>query len=153
MRKNLNLILLNLFCMLWVNHALAETCSVVVTGVIFGNYDASSNSDSTGNVAVTCVALIAGTASYTISLSKGNGSFATRQLKAGSNALNYNVYSNNGRTTIWGDGTSSTATVSDSYGILLVPVTRNYTAYARIPSGQNPYVGNYTDTLDVTVVY
>lgn len=133
----------------------AATCSVAAIGVAFGNYDSSSNSDSTGTVTVSCFSLLLDSVSYTIALSKGSGQFSPRQLKSGSNTLNYNVYTTNARTTIWGNGTSSTSMVSDSYNIIIAitPIVRSYTAYGRIPASQNVTSGTYTDTLDVTVTY
>lgn len=137
-------------------HALLTTCTVAVTSIAFPAYASpgSSNADSTGDVAVTCTALVlAGTSSYTIALSTGSGSYTNRKLTSGANFLNYNMYTDTGRTIVWGDGTASTQTISDSYLILLTPTTRHYTVYGRVPGSQNKPAGTYTDTVTVTVTY
>ncbi|MCA0403676.1 MAG: spore coat U domain-containing protein [Proteobacteria bacterium] len=135
------------------------TCTTSATGLAFGSYNPllNVNVDNMNTVSVTCSALIVGLdVSYVIALNPGlNGSFTTsRRMKNGtSNFLNYNIYTTTARTVVWGDGTSSTATISDAYLLNLLSVTRNYTAYGRIPSAQNPIPGSYTDTVTVTVTY
>jgi spore coat protein U-like protein len=54
---------------------------------------------------------------------------------------------------IWGNGTGSTVSVSDSYTVGLVAVTRNYAVYGRLLPLQNVSAGLYSDTLTVTVDY
>jgi spore coat protein U-like protein len=136
--------------------ALLSTCTVATTGITFPAYASpgSANSDSTGDVAVTCTAtLLAGTGSYTIAISTGSGAFTNRTLISGTHFLNYNLYTDSARSIVWGDGTGGTQTVSDSYLILLTPTTRHYTAYGRVPGSQNKPAGTYTDTVTVTVTY
>ena len=137
-------------------HALLVTCSVTATGVSFPAYASpgSTNSDGTGDIAVTCNAdLVAGVSSYTIAISTGSGAFTNRKLISGANFLNYNLYTDSARSIVWGDGTGSTQMVSDSYLILLTPSTRHYTPYGRVPGSQNKPAGTYTDTVTVTVTY
>ena len=135
------------------------TCLTSATGVSFGSYDALSpaNTDSAGYVGVTCVTvnLTAVATAYTIALSAGSsGSFASRHLNFGGNRLDYNLYTDSSRTTVWGDGTGSSSVVSDSY--MLSPglgENRTYTAYARLPAHQNVPIGVYLDLVVVTVTY
>lgn len=136
-------------------HALLATCTVSATGITFPAYvsPGGSNADSTGDVAVTCTALVVGIGSYTIALNAGSGTFVNRTLKSGANALTYNIYTDSARSIIWGDGTGTTQTESDSYLILLTPTTRHYTPYGRIPGAQNKPAGTYTDTVTVTITY
>lgn len=137
-------------------HALLATCTVSTTGITFPAYTSpgGGNADSTGDVAVTCTAtLVIGTGSYTIALTAGSGTFVNRTLKSGANALTYNVYTDSARSIVWGDGTGTTQTESDSYLILLTPTTRHYTPYGRIPGAQNKPAGTYNDTVTVTVTY
>lgn len=126
------------------------------TAVAFGNYNPTSGTpvSTTGNVAVTCSALVIFTASYVISLSAGNsGSFATRFMNLAGNHLDYNLYTQVGHTTIWGDGTAGTVTVSDSYTAIGLSQTRNYTVFGLLPALQPLPVGTYTDTITITVTY
>jgi spore coat protein U-like protein len=130
---------------------------VVSVLLAFGNYDPSSASpnDSSGNVQVTCTAVTLGlTVSYVIKLSAGNGaSFSPRKMASGGNNLNYNIYTDAGHSSIWGDGTGGTSTVSDSYSGSILTRTLNYTVYGRIPASQNAAVGVYGDSITVTVEY
>lgn len=138
-------------------HALLVTCTVATTNIAFPAYASpgSTNSDSVGgDIAVTCHAdLVAGVSSYTIGISAGSGAFTNRKLISGANFLFYNMYTDGTYTSVWGDGTGSTKTVSDGYVILLTPTTRHYTPFGRVPGSQNKPAGTYLDTVTVTVTY
>jgi len=123
----------------------AATCSLSAQGVSFGSYDVFSNValDSTGNIDVTCDV----SSSYSISLSQGGGSYALRAMANGAHRLDYNLYTDATRTTVWGDGNGNTAIVSGS------GTTGNHTVYGRIPARQNAYVGGYIDTITVTLTF
>lgn len=125
--------------------ARAATCTLTITNVAFAAYDVftKAKTNSTGKVKVKCNAI----ASYTISLSAGSGTFASRVMLSGSYQLDYNLYTNNTHTTIWGDGTSGTSTVSAT------GLGATYTVYGQIPALQNVPVGSYSDTVTVTVTY
>lgn len=124
-------------------------CSISASGLAFGSYSAFSGSpvDSSGTVQVQCLLALG----FEVTLSTGQGSFAVREMKSAGNTLQYNLYTNSARSIIWGDGTSGTATRSGSVGILLSPVS--FTVYGRIPAGQNPVVGSYSDTITATVIF
>jgi outer membrane usher protein FimD/PapC len=61
----------------------------------------------------------------------------------------YDLYRDAARTTIWGDGTGSTAT----YTQLSVPnnTAQNLTIYGRISAAQDVRAGTYTDSVTVTI--
>jgi spore coat protein U-like protein len=127
----------------------AAVCGVSATPVAFGTYPPFSGTptDSTGSVTVTCI----GTATISIALSTGgSGSYAARQMNNGGIHLLYQLYSTAGRTTIWGNGTGGTVTVSDT---LVGFASRNYTVFGRIPTLQGVKPGAYVDTITVTVSY
>lgn len=133
-------------------------CSAGASPVSFGNYDTVSTLDntSTGSVSVSCsvLGLLSLLVSYTITLSPGSGSYTQRTLNSGSNRLPYNLYTNTPMTTVWGDGTSNTASVSDGYLLGLGTTTRNYTVYGKIPALQsNAVAGSYSDAIIVTISY
>ena len=53
-----------------------------------------------------------------------------------------------------GDGSGGTSVVNDNYTLAQTSVTRQYTAYGRIPAGQNhASAGSYLDNLVVTLNY
>jgi spore coat protein U-like protein len=134
--------------LLWSGRAEAAHCTISTTSVSFGSYDVfnSTPTDTTGTVSITCT----GNADVTITLSKGGSStFNPRTLSGASDTLNYNLYKDAARTTIWGDGTGSTATYTQSG----VPnnTAQNLTIYARIPAAQDVRAGTYTDSVTVTI--
>lgn len=131
------------------------SCSANTTDISLGNYDplSVSNVDGSGSVTVTCTLTVALPGSFDIRLNTGSsGSFTARTLRNGGSSLNYNLYTDSGRTSIWGDGSGGSAIVTQSFSSLLF-VQRTNTIYARIPGGQNVPAGTYSDTIIVTVVY
>ena len=123
----------------------AAACSVAAVGVAFSPYDVFSTlaSDITGTVNVSCDK----STTYTISLSTGAGTYASRTMTGSSGALIYNLYIDATRLTIWGDGTAGTTTVGGT------AKTASHTVYGRIPAQQNAVVGAYTDTVIVTLTF
>lgn len=138
-------------CVLWPAErpveALGIGCSISsVSSINFGAYDplGDSPSDSVGSITVSC--LIAGGLEISID---GVYSGGVRHLTAGSDTLNYNIYSDASRTRIIGDGTFGTQSYSRSFtGILATAVT---TLYGRIPANQDVRAGTYSDSLVITV--
>jgi len=133
---------------LWTGRVEAAHCTISTTSVSFGSYDvfASTPTDTTGTVSVTCT----GNADVTITLTKGSSStFNPRMLGGGADTLNYNLYKDAARTSIWGDGTGSTST----YTQVGVPnnTAQNLTIYGRIPAAQDVRAGTYTDSVTVNI--
>jgi spore coat protein U-like protein len=134
--------------LLWCGRAEAGHCTISTTSVSFGSYDvfAGTPTDTTGTVSFICT----GNADVTITLSKGASStFNPRTLSGGTDTLNYNLYKDAARTTIWGDGTGSTSTYTQTN----VPnnTDQNVTIYARLPAAQDASAGTYTDSVTVTI--
>jgi len=142
-----------------LTNAGAVTCSVSALPVVFGVYNPLSalSTVSTGSVTVTCQpVLVAILQSYTLSLSTGGaGSYASRRLASGANTLQYQLYSNPGYSTVWGNGSGGSSTVASSFLLaVLVPVSATHIVYARMPALQSSAVaGAYSDTIMVTVTY
>lgn len=129
-------------------------CTVTATSHAFPDYYPLSGSaaDTSSDVTVECSGLL--DLAITVSLSTGSsGSYAPRTMYKGTDTLNYNLYTNTGRTTVWGDGTGGTSVVS----YVLVPIILNHrtdTVYGRVPASQTTAVpGYYSDTITVTVEY
>lgn len=134
----------------------ACTCTVATTAVGFGSYNPLSvtNTTANGNIAVTCSALALFVVSYVISLSKGNSAtYTPRFMNLSGVHLNYNVYTTAAFTSIWGDSTGGTVTLSDTVTALLLTETTNYTVFGQLPALQTVGAGTYTDTITVTVTY
>jgi spore coat protein U-like protein len=125
-----------------------SACTVSASGVIFGNYDTLSNVArvSTGDINVTCDLL---TPPYTILLSPGNGTYASRAMSGGGTVLQYNLYTDPTHLIVWGDGTGGTSVGAG----LATGANQVHTVYGRIPAAQNVPVGTYSDMIIVTVTF
>ena len=127
----------------------APNCTISTTSASFGPYDVFSGTatDTTGSVTYQCTGsaiLIA------ITLSKGSSTtFSPRTLTSGSDTLNYNLYRDAARTTIWGDGTGGTQV----YFNLFPPNGQNIvvTVFGRITAGQDVPAGSYADTVTAII--
>lgn len=130
----------------------AQTCNITnISPVNFGNYDVANNipTDSTGSVTILCEK----NTNIEIFLDRGlySTNFSTRNMKHASlnEFLSYNLYTNQGRTTIWGDGTGGSSTVKNK-------INKNkpetFIIYGRIFPMQNVSVGSYEDRIIVTIL-
>jgi spore coat protein U domain-containing protein, fimbrial subunit CupE1/2/3/6 len=144
--------------------AAAVTCSISSSGVSFGPYDvfASGAVNANGTITVTCSLDPTDQGAqkitpYQLSLSTGSSNtFAQRTMKSGTNGLDYNLYTSNAYSTVWGDGTGST---SIQTGSIMVngghpSASNQFTVYGRIPALQDAAVASdYRDNVTVTLLY
>jgi spore coat protein U-like protein len=129
--------------------AQAPSCTISVTSVAFGNYNVFTTTadDSTGTITYRCNSTAA---NISISLSDGSSTtFNPRTLRKGAEVLNYNLYRNAARTTIWGNGTGGTSVYTQGNPPNNQNV--NVTVYGRIPAQQDVSAGNYTDTVSAVI--
>ena len=151
MKKLIEIILL-LSVLLLITPRVFAACSVAATPVSFGTYDpfVATPLDTTGTITVTCdkVQGQGPPVAISISASSNSGVFIPRQMKHSSrpDVLNYNLYTKQNRTTVWGDGTGGTSVV-DTKGTK----QRKETIYATIPPRQNIPAGVYSDILTITI--
>lgn len=127
--------------------ARAQSCTVAVTPVSFGDYSpfAAAPTDSAGRVTMQC----SGSGSYAVAIGVGEhagGSFANRRMWNGQSYLSYQLYANAARTAVWGDGTGGSATMP-------VAASGALAIYGRIPPRQAVTAGAYADTILVTILY
>jgi spore coat protein U-like protein len=129
--------------------AQAPSCTISVTSVAFGNYNVFTTTpdNSTGTITYRCNRT-AGNISITLS-DGSSSSFNPRTLRKGSEVLNYNLYMNAARTTIWGNGTGGTSIYTRANPPNNSNV--NLTVYGRIPALQDVSAGNYTDTVSAVI--
>ena len=132
-----------------VSVTISATCTINSASALnFGNQGIlSTNVDQTSTIQVTCT----NSTPYNIGLDAGTGTGATvavRKLTSGGATVNYSLYSDSGRTTVWGNtiGSNTVAATGNGTG-------QNYTVYGRIPTQTTPAPGTYTDTITVTVTY
>jgi spore coat protein U-like protein len=134
-----------------VTATVASNCLInSASAMAFGNYDGSGVVDATSSIVVRC----SKNAGYTVALDGGttNG-FAPRKLSFGGERLEYNLFSDAGHTSVWGD-TVGVNTVADT-GSGLNSV-KTHTVYGRLfdnANNQAAAVGAYSDTITVTVAY
>ena len=134
---------------LTVSATVTNNCTISTAALAFGSYDpvagnAASNLDGTGRVTVAC------TKGATATIGLGNGSNASgsarRMSDGGSNYLNYELYSDSGRSTVWNSGSGVLSPMAAPS-----KVARDFTVYGRISSNQDVPAGTYGDTVVATV--
>jgi len=107
----------------------------------------SANVDQTSAIQVQCTS----TTPYNIGLDAGTGAGATvttRKLTGGGATINYSLYSDSARTSVWGNTIGTNTVASTGTG-----AAQSFTVYGRIPSQTTPAPATYTDTITVTVTY
>lgn len=132
-----------------VSARVEAVCAVTATDLAFGAYSSQSGSAqaSTTVLQATCTP---GT-TYNVGLNAGATTGATinqRKMASGTNTLNYQLYSDQAHSIIWGN-TAGTDTVTGAGTGLAV----NHTVYGSIPAGQVVPAGNYEDTIIVSIFY
>src|SRR3954469_1734339 len=92
-----------------VSATVTANCAVSTTALGFGNVDipSGSNADGTGSLSVTCTNGTAWAAAADVGGGTG-ATLATRKMTDGTNLLDYALYTDSGRTTVWGDGAGGT---------------------------------------------
>jgi spore coat protein U-like protein len=131
-----------------VTLTVTASCTVSATDLPFGSTGTiAADIDNTSSVTVMCT----NTTPYNVGLDAGTGSGATvavRKMTAGGATVNYSLYQNAARTTVWGNtiGTDTvTGTGSGSAQVV--------TVYGRVPAQTTPAPGSYTDIITTTVTY
>ena len=127
-------------------------CTINTTPSIFGAYNvfAVTPLDSTGSVTIHCTQL---DKDVLVTLDRGGApTFNPRRMLNGSESLNYNLYLDAARTSIWGDGTGGTQTFFNhnpqgNNRDIVIPI------FGRIPAGQDVGAGTYTNTVTATVQF
>lgn len=128
-------------------------CTVSAVDLGFGTVDPlGANVDQSTTVTVRCTK----NTPYTVGLNAGTTAGATlaqRLMANGADTMNYNLYTDAARTTVWGNSAAAPTWVAGTGAGLGSPQV--LTVYGRVPSGQtNLAVGNYSEpTITVTVTY
>jgi spore coat protein U domain-containing protein, fimbrial subunit CupE1/2/3/6 len=147
--KRLLIMLAMVIGTLYASNAHAQSCTISATSVNFGTYNVFNGSDvdSTGTVTYRCSS---SARNITVGLTQGaSATFNPRQMQKGTEALNYNLFRDASRTTIWGDGTSGTSV----YQLGNPPNNTNVsvTVYGRVPAGQDVSAGTFSDTVTAVI--
>ena len=130
-------------------------CLASASALGFGTYTPSAAGavlDATSTISVRCTK---GTA-FTVALDAGlnaAGNYTNRAMISGTNLLGYQLYTDTARTTVWGDTTGGTSTVSGTGLGMGTSQAVPLTVYGRIPDTPTAAPGSYSDTVTATVTY
>ena len=132
-----------------VSAKVQAVCEVTATDLAFGTYTSQGGAPLQGTTLLraTCTP----NSSYNVGLNEGTSPGATvnaRKMVSGTQALNYQLYSDSARTTIWGN-TPGTDTVTGVGTGLAV----DHTVFGAVPPAQVVPAGDYGDTITVRVYY
>lgn len=124
------------------------SCTVSATNMNFGSVGSLGASvDATTTVSPRCT----NQTPYNVGLNAGTGTGATvsvRKMTLAGATINYSLYSNAGRTTVWGNTVGTDTVAGTGTG-----ATQSVTVYGRVPVQSTPGAGTYTDTVIATVTY
>ncbi|MBD2326396.1 spore coat U domain-containing protein [Alkalinema sp. FACHB-956] len=136
--------------------SVTANCTISTAPIGFGAYDpivanASIPLDATGTVTVTCT----NGAPTVVTLGQGSNADTgstdaapLRRMANGAAMMSYSLYSDAGRTTVWGN-TAGTGTSQNGTGS-----AQNLTVYGQVAAGQNLVTtGSYADTVVATVSF
>src|SRR5271169_1247948 len=107
----------------------------------------AANVDQTSTIQVQCT----NTTPYSVSLDAGTGTGATvaaRKMTNGANTVTYSLYSDAGRTIVWGNTIPTNTVAGTGNG-----ASQAYTVFGRVPPQATPAPALYTDTITATVTY
>jgi spore coat protein U-like protein len=144
------------FCALLVSSVAwsADNCTVSAVTHAFGAYDTQNALAGTSSITVDCTHTGNGnhTFNYTLKLSSGSGSYASRQMTGTGDTLTYNHYTTAAHTTVWGDGSAGTSAVTGSFVVAgNSSGSQIQTVYGLIGGPQNVTPGAYSTASPITV--
>jgi len=134
-----------------VRTTVVASCSVSADALNFGSTvptPITSPVDATSTVLATCSV----NTPYWIALDAGTGQGAStrlRRMSGSGGTLDYGLFTDAGRTSPWGDGANGTVKRAATG----TGQAQSLTVYGRIPSGQSPPAGTYTDQVTVTILF
>ena len=132
---------------LTVRVTVQEACTIAGGTLDFGTYNSGQQTalDAQGTIGYNNCAK----GMLTIALDGGTANnVASRQMKNGGASLNYQLYTNSGRSQVWGNADGDTVKQT-----LLEPSSGIIAVFGRIAGGQNVVGGTYTDTVTVTLTF
>jgi len=129
---------------------ITEDCDIVSAGNLdFGSEGVlASNIDASSTLSVQCT----NSTTYDIGLSAGLGSGATtttRKMMSGTEFVDYQLFSDSGRSTNWGNSIAGGDTVSSTGD----GSANSHIIYGRVPAQSTPSAGTYLDTVTVEVTF
>lgn len=134
-----------------VQATVSASCNIAANPLTFATpYDPTVGTQVDGQTTldVTCTSAT----NYTVALNEGLGAGATvttRKMTSGANTLDYTLFREAGRTSIWGTTTPTETVAGTGTG-----AAQTLPVYGRILSGQTSVpAGTYTDTVTATITF
>ena len=132
-----------------VSASVQAACEVTATDLDFGTHTAQAGSPLQGTTLLraTCTP----DSSYNIRLNDGTSPGATvnqRRMASGAQVLNYQLYSDAQRSTIWGNTTGT-----DTVNGVGTGLSQDHTVFGAVPAAQVIPAGGYADTTTVRIYY
>ncbi len=136
---------------LGVSATVTSNCAISTSPVAFGNVDVSAGAavNGAGSISVTCTSGTAWSAAADAGAGTGATLLTTRRMTSGLNLLDYGLYTDSGRTSVWGNGTAGVTIADTGTGS-----AQSKTIYGKVAAAQSTVpAGSYVDTVAVTVTY
>ena len=135
-----------------VSATVSKNCIIDAPDLNLGTFDGTNNLAANSTISVRCTS---GT-TFFVDLSTGAGTYANRTMSNGTDTLTYNLFTNAGFTTVWGDGTGTTGRGSGTGAGMAVGNAQSLIVYGRLLASANTGpvgAGTYTDTITATITY
>jgi spore coat protein U-like protein len=132
-----------------VSAKVQAVCEVTATDLAFGTYTSQAGTPLQGTTLLRATCTPGST--YNVGLNEGTSPGATinaRKMVSGTQALNYQLYSDSARTTIWGNTTGTDTVTGVGTGLAV-----DHTVFGAVPAAQVVPAGDYGDTVTVRVYY
>ena len=142
---------------LTVQMTISSSCTISAATLNFGSLPGTAviagATNASVNVSVTCT----NGSPYSIAMNNGaNASGSQRRMTNGASFINYNLYTDAGRTNAWTTATSSTTCTSTNSCFLGTGngAAQSVPVYGQMPAvGSAPTASTYTDTVTMTITY
>jgi len=130
-----------------ITASVAGSCTISAGDVVLGDYDSGAGVTGTGTISYQCTP----NTSPSIGLDSGQygaGDVTRRNLFDGAHSLAYQIYSDAGYSSVWGNGTNGASPLSVSGD----GNADNASMYIEVFSGQTQLnVGTYTDSVTAEI--
>lgn len=135
-----------------VSITLQNDCTITLNDINHGTVTTLAANNDAASVGDKITCSFADVYSIAFDVGTGGGTYGTRTLANGANALNFNVYSDASHTQVWGDGSGGSAAVTGTStgGNVADPLT----VYSRVfgPQTGKPE-GTYSSTITATATF
>lgn len=142
-------------CSITLSMTVTAECNAPNATLAFGNYDpvvtnSAAPLDQTTNLQYTCTKGV----SANIGLDNGLNFTTTRRMAGpSSNFLNYQIYTDLARTSIWTNASPGWVTAASTSKNTFLGGATGLPAYGRVGAGQDIVAGSYTDSVTATINY